>query len=191
MNIITFIGIGIAAFALVVGLFHKITQNPPNKTPIFIFGAYLAISMWLLSYSYKPVTVILLLPMFYVIYDDMWTKSFNILFPIFSFVSLAAVHFDFIQVAVTAFVFSVLRLMALLSRERLVGAGDSYFILPLSYLMTVETLFTSLFLSAVTALLYLIFAYAYKWFRKQDITDLPFAPFLFLGFAFATSPFMQ
>ncbi|GAB6426135.1 hypothetical protein bcgnr5378_29640 [Bacillus cereus] len=190
MNTFAFLLVGLLTFVLVIGSFHKLSKTPYQRLPIIIFGGYVLLSMWFMSFTHNPVKILLLLPMFYTIYDDMHTKSFNILFPIFSFISLLAIDFDMIQMATSVFVFSILRLTALVTKNRMIGAGDAYFLLPISYFLTLEDLFTALFLSCVIGFLYIIIAYGYKKWKKQDLTDLPFAPFLFIGFTITLTPFI-
>lgn len=190
VNIIIYTLLCIVFTALVITSFSLIHKKgvKENWLKYSVFLLYVVFSYYTLYLSLDILVIIVLFPLIYVILDDMFNLSFNILFPMASLLLLLVLDFNFNHLLSSFIIFGILMVLSLLSKEKIIGSGDVYFLLPIAYLTNLEQIYITIILASVLGLIFRIGVLIYQKLTNKKITEIPFSPFIFISFNMAICP---
>lgn len=149
-----------------------------DKKPIFKYDRYDTVFSFLIfSYAIifppmdSPLIWVGILPLLYCVLDDFKTHSAYPFYPLISFGFFLILSFNGYSLFISFVLFLFFLLFAKFSKERFVGEGDAYFILPISYILGANA-FNAIFISVLFAGVFLILLYFHK--REKNYAFFPF-----------------
>lgn len=187
--------------SIIILFAYKIIEKDENYRINYFF----IVMVLFISFIVKPSENIWLwlglVPMMYVVLDDIKTKMVSTRFPIVVTLFFVVFTRNPYPILISIVFFFIILFVSEIKKEKGVGVGDAYFIFPLVFLLSdnanfikfnlflfLESIFATmnyLILSSLMALIYVIVAKEYQKKRKDIIkTEMYFTPFLFFGFIF-------
>lgn len=186
-----FIGSLTAIMSLLSFHFFEKKRIPHIGDTKYIYFLYVVLIAYLIKPSQDPLLWLAFLPLLYCVLDDLKTRTLNIYLPL-----MTTILFLFFIDSPYFLLHSIVIFLTFLffskaSKERFVGEGDIYIVLPLLLLAT-EKAFSLSFLSTLSLLVQSVivsclFAATIVVPIKtlgKPIISFPFVPFLVLGFCF-------
>lgn len=179
--------IGIISFCLIIFIFKLLNRNYQNS-PIKLFLSFsLIIFSSLIFKEINDLESFLLwfgfCLLFYSSIDDIYNLSIDRRIPIIVTIIFFFISRNPIEILISFSIFLILIIILKLTDEIFLGIGDVYILLPLLIITDKYFIFTSLIIASLIGLTYyLIHNNVNIIILKKDKIDIPFVPFLTLGF---------